>query len=784
MCSSIVRCGVIAGVIMLGSEGMPASHALAAPSSRPQMELADYERAALFQNARTLVSRTRLKPNWIAQSDRFWYLDEVGQGEIKNKAFVLVDPERDQQGPAFDHVRLAAGLSAAAGKEYAATKLPFSSFTYAESNAAIRFRVEQADWSCNLQTYACSADVTTAGARDGEVLSPDGHWAVSVLDHDLWVRDTRTGEERALTRDGQEDRIYGVTETMSPVTRRLLRASPWPVPEVEFSPDSRYLSTYRADVSEVRKLAVIQTMQGARPVTHDYHYPVAGDAEVPQVEVYLSELRTGALRKVGVPAFGLAASYGLTNYWSEDSAYACFIAGERGFKSVGLHLVDAATGRVHTPVVERSDTYINRGVQARIVGDDLVWSSERDGWNHLYRLDATSGEVRLQLTRGEWAVREIVHVDEQSRRIYFVAGGREAGQDPYYRHLYRVNLDGAELQHLTPEPADHTIVFSPTGRYFIDTYSRLDQPSVSLLRRADGQVVRELQRADIGPLRAAGWKPARLFTVKARDGHTPLYGAMFLPSNFDPERRYPVLDSVYPGPQVIKTPKSFEVDKFENEMALAELGFIVVTIDGLGTPLRSKAFRDVSYRNMGAAGGLEDHISGLRQLAQRHPYLDLDRVGIYGHSGGGYASARALLKFPEFYKVAVSSSGNHDQLSYWAEWGERFHAWPVTEEAYLDQANPPLAGNLRGKLLLVHGDMDDNVHHANTMQMVDALVAANKDFDLLILPNRDHALVNVAQGRDALRRPDPYFLRRRWDYFVEHLQGAVPPPEFELRLQP
>ncbi len=382
-----------------------------------------------------------------------------------------------------------------------------------------------------------------------------------------------------------------------------------------------------------------------------------------------------------------------------------------------------------------------------------------------------------QITHGEWAVLDLLHVDEKHGYLYFTAGGKEAGQDPYYPHLYRVKLDGTHLRHLTPEPSNHDIAFSPTGRFFIDTYSRIDTAPVSVLRAADGRLIRELQRADIAPLRAAGWRPPEPFKVKARDGHTDIYGVIFRPSNFDPGERYPVLDAIYPGPQVIRTPKAFGVQ--ESDQALAELGFIVVTIDGMGTPSRSRAFRELSYNNMGDAGGLEDHIAGLKQLAARYPYLDLTRVGIYGNSGGGYASARALLKFPDFYKVAVAAAGNHDQRSYWAEWGERFHGYPVGEN-FLSQANAPLAANLKGRLLLVHGSLDDNVHPSNTLQLVDALIAANRDFDLLILPNRNHGLVDLGKGKAASRRSDPYFLRRRWDYFVEHLLGIAPPKEFDL----
>ena len=722
-----------------------------------------------------------MSANWIDQSDRFWYLD--AHDELKE--FVLVDPARNRQGPAFDHGKMASALSSASRKTYIAGALPFARFDYQDGGSAIAFKVAEVPWRCDLKSYVCEPTDQEPGAREGEVLSPNGRWAVSSKANNLWLRDTRSGEESALTQDGQERNAYG-RDVRDPVTATLLQESP--TPWVQFSPDSKRLLSFRADLRQLNELAVIQSIPGRPPYTHRYAYPTAGDLHLPQIQMFLFDLENKTSRAVATP-FSRAASYDTTMCWSEDSTEACFTVDERGYKSTTLNVASFSTGAVRTPVIERSDTYVNRFSQARIVGDQVIWSSERDGWNHLYRLSALDGAVQQQLTRGEWAVRELVHVDARRRYVYFVAGGREKDQDPYYRHLYRVKLDGTGLSHLTPEPVDHSVAVSPTGNYFIDTHSRLDSAPVTVLRHADGRKVRELQRADITALQAAGWKPPRLFTVKARDGKTDLYGAMFLPSRFDPAIRYPVLDSIYPGPQSIKTCKSFggwehqSYDGWENEQALAELGFVVVTIDGMGTPFRSKAFRDLSYRNLGSAGGLEDHVAGLRQLAGRFSFLDLTRVGIYGHSGGGYASVRAMLAFPEFYKVAVSTAGNHDQRSYWAEWGERFQAWPVNDESYLNQANAPLAGRLRGKLLLMYGDLDDNVHPSGTLQLVDALIAANKNFDLLVLPNRNHLLVNLAAGKAALRREDPYSLRRRWDYFVEHLLGAEPPNEFRLELQ-
>lgn len=498
------------------------------------------------------------------------------------------------------------------------------------------------------------------------------------------------------------------------------------------------------------------------------------------VRPLIIDLDDGSRVDAALPAFPQLTSFGMRMCWSPDGTHACFIEESRGYREARLHVMDAATGATRVGHVERSRTHVDRYPLYALLGDgsQAILSSERNGWKHLYLVDTHAGNVLGRITQGAWSVRELLYVDERARTVYFTAGGKEQGMDPYYRQLYRVGWDGRGLVRLSADDADHEIAFSPLGRYFIETVSRIDTPPVSRLRRSDGNLVRELQRADVSRLLAAGWTPPEPFQAKAADGTTDLHGAIFRPSDYSPDRRYPVLDAVYPGPQTIRTVKSFDVERMASEQALAELGFIVVTIDGRGTPLRSKAFLDASHGDLGNAGHLEDHVAVLRQLAGRDPAMDLDRVGIYGHSGGAYAAARALLTHPDLYKVAVASAGNHDLRSYWAEWGERFQG-PPAEGSYAGQANAALASRLRGKLLLVHGTLDDNVHPDATLQLVDALIDANKDFDLLLLPNRNHGLRNLT-GDASGRHQDPYFLRRRWDYFVRHLLEEAPPNGFDL----
>jgi dipeptidyl aminopeptidase/acylaminoacyl peptidase len=405
----------------------------------------------------------------------------------------------------------------------------------------------------------------------------------------------------------------------------------------------------------------------------------------------------------------------------------------------------------------------------------VLWLSERDNWAHLYLYDLGTGALKNRITSGEGNVTEVLRVDEKGRQIYFIGVGREKGRDPYYRHVYRVGFDGKGLSLLTPADGDHDVSFSPSGRVFVDTCSRPDQKPTSVLREANGREQLALEEADVSKLLAAGWKPPIPFTVKARDGVTDLYGLMFRPTGFDPARKYPVIDNIYPGPQTGSVgSRSFAPSRGDTQ-ALAELGFVMVQIDGMGTPWRSKSFHDAYYGDMGD-NTLPDQVAGIKELARRYSWIDIDRVGIYGGSGGGFATADAMFRYPDFFKVGVSVSGNHDNREYEDDWAEKWQGLlerkPDGTSNYDDQANENHAKRLLGKLLLAHGTMDDNVPPYNTLLVVDALIKANKDFDLILFPNRGHGL------------GEAYMVRRRWDYFVEHLLGAQPPKEFELRLTP
>ena len=404
--------------------------------------------------------------------------------------------------------------------------------------------------------------------------------------------------------------------------------------------------------------------------------------------------------------------------------------------------------------------------------NEVIWFSERDNWGQLFLHDLQTGREKRQITTGDGNVTQLLRVDEKNRLLYFIAVGREKGRDPYFRHLYRIGMDGRNLQLLTPDDADHDVTMSPSGRFFVDSYSTPDVPPVTELRNADGRLVVTLERADISRLVAAGWKPPIPITVKARDGATDLYGLMYTPTSLDPSKKYPIVNHVYPGPQTGSVGgRTFSASRGDAQ-ALAELGFIVVEIDGMGTPWRSKQFHQAYYGNMGD-NTLADQVTGMTQLAERYPWIDIDRAGIYGHSGGGYATADAMFRYPDFFKVGISEAGNHDNRVYEDDWAEKWQGLLQTKPDgttnYDNQANQLVARNLKGKLLLAHGTMDTNVPPYNTLLVVNELIKANKDFDLLMLPNRGHGFGN-----------EPYMVRRRWDYFVKYLLGAEPPHEYEM----
>ena len=750
---------------------------------------ADYERAEKFMSYNTdpFVDRGNVRPNWLPD-ERFWYRVLTPAGS----EFMLVDPARKTRTAAFDHQKLAAALSTATGQKYEAASLPFSTFNFSTDMKAISFTAARKGYACDLKTYSCALDTSVraggggggrgrGGAGGGAgiaTLSPDGKQAAYIKNYNLWVRDMSSGKETQLTTDGEKDYGYATDNAGWKKSDR---------PILLWSPDSKKIATYKQDQRNVSDMYLVTTNVG-KPRLEAWKNPLPGDKVISMIERVIIEVETPKVIRLQVPPDPRRSTLGddisrgseLNDVeWNSDASMLAFVSTSRDHKQEKVRIATAATGEVREVFEETVATQFESG-QGSInwhylpASNEIIWFSERDNWGHLYLYDATTGKLKNQITKGEWAITQLIKVDEKNRLLYFIADGREPGQNPYFNHLYRVGFDGKNLALLTPEDGNHTINLSTSEKYIVDSYSKPDVPPVVVLRSLDGKLITTVEKTDLTRLTATGWKPPIPIVVKAHDGKTDLYGLMYTPTNLDTKKKYPIINYIYPGPQGGSiTNWSFSSSVRDNQ-SLAELGFVVVSIVGMGNPMRSKAFHDADYGNM-ADNTLPDQITGMQQLAAKYPYIDIDRAGIWGHSGGGFATAAALLRYPDFFKVGISESGNHENLNYEDDWGERYNGL-VTQLAdgktnYGAQGNETYAKNLKGKLMLAHGMMDDNVPPTNTMLVVDALIKANKDFDLVIFPNSRHGYGEFSA----------YMMRRRWDYFVRYLMGATPPPQYELK---
>ena len=715
------------------------------------------------------------RPNWMS-GDRFWYRVLTAQGS----EFIVVNPAKGTRAAAFDQAKLAAALATATSKPVDANHLPFGIFTYSADEKTIHFRIPGNAWTCDLQTYAVTADHTDGGTMIGprgsneQEVSPDGKKAVYIHDYNLWVRDIATGKETQLTTDGVKDFGYATDNAGWKHSDRAILA---------WSPDSRKIATFQQDQRNVGDMYLVTTNVG-HPELRAWKYPLPGDKDIAMIQRVIINVDTPKVIRLQIPpdahrgtlSDDISSGGGFDDVdWSEDGTQLAFVSTSRDHKDEKFRIADAATGAVREVFEEKVGTQFESGRSAidwRFLPktNEIIWYSERDNWGHLYLYDATTGKVKNQITKGDWLVSRLYKVDEKKRVLYFTAAGREP-ENPYFNQLCRVNFDGSRLEALTPEAGNHTISFTPAEEYFIDTWSKPDVAPVSVLRNLQGKVVVALEKTDITRLVATGWKPPIPFTVKGHDGGTDIYGLLFTPEKLDPNRKYPIIDYIYPGPQGGSVGSwNWSASRGDNQ-ALAELGFIVVAIEGTSNPYRSKSFHDMSYGNM-AENTLPDQMAGIRQLAQRYSYIDTNRVGIWGHSGGGFATAGAMFRYPDFFKVGISESGNHDNRNYEDDWGERYDGL-IANSDYEAQANQNLAKNLKGKLMLAHGLMDDNVPPSNTMLVIDALEKANKDYDLVVFPTSPH-------GYGAF---SPYMMRRRWDYFVKNLAGMAPPHEYLLKMK-
>lgn len=743
----------------------------------------DYERAANYmaQGVNQYVYNTNIKPNWLAD-DNFWFLEETADA----KQFYFVNASKKSKTLAFDHSKLAQRLSKVTGVEYSGDNLPFNSLEYSDNLRTIYFKVEDKVWEYQPASNRLKASKKEIKESDrsgfgsgnfrfffgrAEVDSPDGKLEAYIKDHNLWVRDKETKEETQLTTDGIEDFGYATNNAA------------WttgPNPILKWSPDSKKIATYRQDQRHVKNMYLVTTNVGS-PELKSWKYALPGDSavatlyrvviDIPSQKVV--PLKTGPEPRRSSLIDNITDGRNLADLeWAADSKAFAFVSTSRDHKIVKVRIADAETGEIREVFEEVVDTQFEAGVSSinwRYFSEtnEILWYSERDNWGHLYLYDALSGRLKNQVTKGEFVVGRVLDIDEKNRKVLFTSYGRDA-KNPYYIWYNTVKFDGSEFTDLTPATGNHSIAWSPSKKYLIDTYSEPNIPPTFDLRDDKGNFIVNLGKADISKLeKETDWTPATPVKMLAADGKTDIYGLVFTPKNFEPGKKYPVVNYIYPGPQGGTIGNWAFSPVMSDHRALAELGFIVVLIEGTGNPKRAKSIRDSNYGNM-AENTLPDQITGIKQLAAHYP-IDLDRVGVWGHSGGGFATASAMFKYPDFYKVGVSQAGNHDNRNYADSWAERYVGLAENNN-YDIQANQTHAKNLKGKLMLVHGMMDDNVPPYNTLLVVEALQKANKDFDLVLFPSARHGFGEY----------NNYMIRLRWDYFVRHLAGKTPPKEFNL----
>jgi dipeptidyl aminopeptidase/acylaminoacyl peptidase len=744
----------------------------------PALTAKDYERAESYMGYSTspYIDKANITPNWL-KGDKLWYSVRTPQAI----GYVFIDPAKKLRGDAFDNAKLAAALSAASGTKYDAAKLQLQINSVAEDGKSLTFTADGKKWKYDVATAQVTADTSktiavrgVAGRRRGggtEVLSPDGTRAAFIKDYNLWVRDVASGKQTQLTTDGIKD--YGYATDNAGWTTSDGAVLRW-------SPDSKKISTFQQDQRKTSDMYLVTTNVG-KPTLKAWKYPLPGDKNVTMIERLIIDVDNAKVIRLQIPAdqhratlSDDIASSGTfdDNDWAPDGSELAFLSTSRDHKNEKFRIANAATGVVREVFEETVKTQFESGrgnIDWRYLpaSKEIIWYSERDNWGHLYLYDATTGKLKNQITKGEWVVTRLVKVDQKKRIIYFMAGGREPG-NPYYSHFYKIGFNGKGLTMLTPEDGAHQVSLSPSENYFIDTYSKTAQAPVTTLRDMNGSMITVLEKTDVSRLVATGWRPPAEVNVKAADGKTDIYGLVFTPTHMDAGKKYPVIDYIYPGPQGGSVGSFGFVASRGDNQALAELGFIVVAIEGTSNPFRSKSFHDMNYGNMGD-NTLADQVTAIHQLSKKYP-IDTTRVGIWGHSGGGFATAAAMFRYPDFFKVGISESGNHDNRNYEDDWGERYNGLAENSN-YEAQANQTIAKNLKGKLMLAHGMLDNNVPPYNTLLVVEALEKANKDYDLVIFPNSAHGYGQYS----------PYMMRRRWDYFVKNLLGAEPPKEYEIK---
>jgi dipeptidyl aminopeptidase/acylaminoacyl peptidase len=830
---------VVCSSLLAGSLGS----AQEAPASGRQLTPDDYARAERVDR-RALYGKLKnalVIPGWIGQRDEFWYRREAATGA----EFDIVDAATGKRRPAFDHAAVARALSAATGNAVTADGLPFTTIAFTPTMDAIHVVVGEKQYDCTLlKTVTCTGGTpapspgpfeitfasqvpTDKGApNEGVIISPDGKLGVVSKGGNVWLRDMQSGQERALTTDGEGANFgYGIYPggwKAASIARERAVAGGYVLPPMEtsWSPDSRTILVPKVDQRHVADYHYLETVPGDgsfRPIPHNVRVPLLGERP-PTFEWYVIDAGTGQSRRLALPYDSLLVLQQdllavRRTWWSTDSRHLFAVAFGYNMEWAYLFDIDVATGAARTVIEEHmlprmdlnSTSYNPPNVWVGKDGGNIIWFSQRDGWGHLYLYDGRTGRLVNQITKGEWLVRDLIDVDEAHRRIFFTAGGREGG-DPYNRYLYRVNFDGSGLTLLSPEKADHILtspyndvlsvdgakgyrVVSPSGRYVVYTYSTVTEPPQSVIRSvADGRLVATVEKADASALVAAGYHPPEPFVTKGADGVTDIYGVMYKPSDFDPAKKYAVVDLEYASPLTSVVPHDYAraingvPAQSPSSEALAEFGFVVVAIDGRGTTYRSRAFLHSTYGKLNV-NGLDDHVAAIKQLGEKYPWVDATRVGIMGGSYGGWSAFRGMLEFPDFYTVGVAGSPPASQHNQYLDYHETaMQGRPVYSDGsetrptpsevpknYVASDGRQQASRLKGHLMILMGELDENVMPSSTLEFVDALMRAGKDFDLVYMPNQNHVTGYVTYDKGA------YTTRRIYDYFARYLMGATTP---------
>ena len=739
--------------------------------------------------------KSQVVPNWFAENTRFWYRNDLRDNK---KEFILVDAEKGAREKAFDHEKLAQSLSKVTQQEYSGDELPFSTIEFVDDGKAMLFNVSETTYRCDLSTYEISPSDTPMsipeqsqqgfsgqrgfrgqggqrgqqgqrgqrgqgrGQRSGQSQfnrsqyrgrgadarskSPDGKWVAFVKENNVYMQEGENGEEIQLSTDGTEVNSYQ---------------------RIQWAPDSQSFIAWRVESGDNKEVYLIESSppEGGRAVLSTRPYALPGD----KFAAYELNIFNVAQRKQIKPELERVDFGSPRPRWNSDGYHFTYEKIDRGHQRLRLIRVDSHDGSFMNIIDEKTDTFIwtahTEALSLSLVNyiddsNEVIYVSEMDGWRHLYLYDANTGKLKNQITKGQWVIRGIQNIDAEKRQIWFSAGGYYPDQDPYFIHYFRINFDGTDLVPLTDGNGTHTVSYSPDRKYIIDSYSRVDMPPQTELRSvSDGKLVCKLEQADISELMEQGWKAPEVFVAKGRDGKTDIWGIICRPSNLDPTQKYPILEDIYAGPQDSFTPKSFSTSN--RYSAYNDLGFIVVKLDGMGTANRSKAFHDVCWHNL-KDGGFLDRIPWIKAAAEKYLYMDIDRVGVYGTSAGGQNAGAAVLFHPEFYKVAVANCGCHDNRMDKASWNEQWMGYPVGPQ-YSECSNIDNAWRLQGRLLLIVGEMDTNVPPESTMRFVDALIKADKDFDMLVVPGANHGAGS------------PITTRKTQDFFVRYLLGKEIP---------